>query len=1085
MSIFKSIFGAGVGMAFGTSFGSPIDGLKYGVTAANLLFPTWNSPVQQQDKPVEDLSRKVEAGGMKSGDEVPYIAGSGWFPGYLIKKEYVEVIENTRAKYIKDNEYNALFSLGKSLLGESYYINNDKFEIINDDISGEILIKNKNNKDGERFTKEEFEDARFFIYNKKNNVDIFENDLTDFDWNDNARNVLSKGKDNDKYWFFANNLNQNYKKFREIDINGNTIQEFDTSGGENQEFANKNNNNVFCFDNKLGNYDIYTLYQDGVYYDYYKSIEYDNCFNLYDLIHFDSSDGFQKRNIEQLYLSEDIYEYYTEEEISGTNSISVTYVDNVNTKFNLYLAASYNDDNTVSLLGCFFEPEDSFADLSGTFTNFVELENIDVSDNITDATGIFISDNPDTSSKEPLICLYKVSNDNIQIHKISVIYGLKNNSRQIILTNLDSETFIYDNQLVTEMNGYSSLDFQKFGFYHRDLNENPVLYIEPNYSLSGKYVRVILNRDLMQAKIDDESIQLQREKIKCSDILKKYGELAEFTQFDIDVSEIPDDYYIYGLYHHNQKNINGLVDQCIQYFNLIMYLENGNIFFKPTRLPDDSSKILNLQKKDIAYSDEYSTYNRDVINSLPSNMKMSFFKGGVNNKNKSIVEHYIHSENNSSKQIDTTYIDDELNASKRLFIIAGSLRKSNIKIKIETKIKYFKWSVGDFINYDNLTILITSVEIKKSTIIYEGTFFSKNDIDNEPEIPELPEYSSTDHKIFETPLLIDRDLEYIKIAGYPTTQNLIWEGFEVENKNNLRIGSKNRYSPYGILNYFLDKTESRYYVDDVSKLYIQFPINVLPDEISDDNEGMMNESNLLAVGRTGSEYSRYEIIAYKNLIFEKDISLVGSEVTHKQYIVSGLLRGLYGTEKYMNHGFGDYVFILNQDEYKDRNVRGYTGLLYPSRITDEIKYYVYSTNSELPKNPNYYNINGESKRTKNIAHLSAYRKQKDFHINWIPRERTYAKDWQAIDERYNGSDDERTKNFRIKIKDVSDNIYRTEILSYDGRISEYEYIYTEDMQSDDFFGFPILTFYISIEELGTGELPMELDTYYIENGIRY
>jgi hypothetical protein len=190
------------------------------------------------------------------------------------------------------------------------------------------------------------------------------------------------------------------------------------------------------------------------------------------------------------------------------------------------------------------------------------------------------------------------------------------------------------------------------------------------------------------------------------------------------------------------------------------------------------------------------------------------------------------------------------------------------------------------------------------------------------------------------------------------------------------------------------------------------------------------------------QHGEIENISTTQLMQGKNLALIGEElvqfrsakmIAHNHYILSGFLRGCYGTEhSAYDHKIGEQLILISSE---------LTRVKIPSRyISSTVHYKVVSSGQTEDKEPISYMYKGRSFMPYTVGHISSFiDAENNIHVKWIGRSR--------IEQPLNGY-----------ITDGQDELYEAEITNQDGTIirkflnlkAPY-FCYTKEMQLADHF----------------------------------
>lgn len=355
--------------------------------------------------------------------------------------------------------------------------------------------------------------------------------------------------------------------------------------------------------------------------------------------------------------------------------------------------------------------------------------------------------------------------------------------------------------------------------------------------------------------------------------------------------------------------------QKVYFFDCIE--NNGKISFISNKKSNRNNKAITEVYDDELISEDKSGTKKFITttnlsnNDLPKKLNLIFL-----DKNNDYDTTSVYSERNciDSNKSDIETIPVVLDSEKARNIAEISLYSSWIErttFNFVLPIKYLYLNGSDLIklyaNKNELILKIKNVELENNLVKVEATQFDSTIykyIDNKPLNPNLEiisEVGETYLKILEIPAINQEMLNKICVFLVINGEFLNWNGANVYFSDDYSKTYKTieEARNNSLLGHVINKPENArpYYFDIKNKLKISFHGGV-------DTEKFKNITDLeLYNGENKALYGN-EIIQFKNIALENDGS----------YSVSGLLRGLYGTENEIeNHKTGDIFIILDTD----------------------------------------------------------------------------------------------------------------------------------------------------------------------------
>lgn len=472
------------------------------------------------------------------------------------------------------------------------------------------------------------------------------------------------------------------------------------------------------------------------------------------------------------------------------------------------------------------------------------------------------------------------------------------------------------------------------------------------------------------------------------------------------------------------ENINGIAintDSSLQeILNLLKktyffdFIEsNGKFNFISNSLNTDVTDI-NTDEL-IIQNEKYISLTSTPSSDLPNKVNVNFLD--INNGYDSTIV-YSSRENNLSNKIDTITLPivlDEIKAKRisEIYLYSSWLEKNVFEFILP--IKYIFLEVGDKIRlYKNNTILVLKIVkldilndfvINIKAIQFDNSIYKTNiKSNNENYITQLLEsIGATNLQIFELPALNNEMLNnpylFFTINGIENG----WKGANLyysENSNDYNlIESKNENSIYGILLNEL-KPSRPYYFDLENKINIMFHSGIDENLLNSiDYNSLYNQNNLALLGN--------EIIQFKDISLNEDGT----------YTLKNLLRGLFGTEEYINNHFiGDRFILLKKSELTEYK-------LDISKLQNKLKFKAVSFGNDLlTTDSNEFIVSGKNLKPLKISHLrKIINSDKSITIKWNRIDRGI----QNWNDNIDSILSETEEKYCIKYYDENNNILNT------------------------------------------------------------
>jgi hypothetical protein len=320
--------------------------------------------------------------------------------------------------------------------------------------------------------------------------------------------------------------------------------------------------------------------------------------------------------------------------------------------------------------------------------------------------------------------------------------------------------------------------------------------------------------------------------------------------------------------------------------------------------------------------DELVPFERDGIkrfvtldilggNELPRRVSLVFID---KNNNYDTTSVYVERSSVESNKCDVSTVPIVLDIEKARNVAEISLYSSwmeRMEFSFMLPIKYLYLNCSDLlrlhIGANTHTLKIKSITLENSVLKIHSTRFDGRIYDRprdesaSPDVEIMGEAGATYLKIIETPALVPAMLNKVHVFFAMNGQFINWPGANLYFSDNNRksytaIGETNTNALVGrVIN--LASVSRPYYFDYINRLKVVLHGGIDPDllESSDDFE--------IYSGKNRAIYGN-EIVQFKNIVLSADGS----------YEVSGLLRGLYGTEEEIqNHRNGDRFIILTEN----------------------------------------------------------------------------------------------------------------------------------------------------------------------------
>lgn len=390
----------------------------------------------------------------------------------------------------------------------------------------------------------------------------------------------------------------------------------------------------------------------------------------------------------------------------------------------------------------------------------------------------------------------------------------------------------------------------------------------------------------------------------------------------------------------------------------ILINENDLIFFKI----NGNETTLKIKEKN--------------IDDLPKKYQINFIDKELN-----YDSNFIYSERETDETnniiVDTIPIVLDKNKAKNVVETQLYLEWLNQKeFYFTLPLKYIYLEVGDLIKLQNYNLKIKELDMNEDLTInivanlYDNSIYDSvvNSTDNENDILLQKEVGNTRLNIFELPAInndmLDKSFIFFALNGEKNS----WKGTNLyysENFNNSYkfIDTLIENSTVGYLLNNLKNTKP-YCFDLENTLQIQFHSKINDNSLNNCNEiDLYNGSNIALLGN--------EIIQFKNIVLNNNGT----------YSLSYLLRGLFGTEKYINtHNIGDKLIII------DNNILKHS--IDCNKIYGNNEYKAVSIGNDfLTTEKINYNIIGENLKPLAPCHLKYNIKNNILHLSWLRRDR--------------------------------------------------------------------------------------------------
>lgn len=404
-------------------------------------------------------------------------------------------------------------------------------------------------------------------------------------------------------------------------------------------------------------------------------------------------------------------------------------------------------------------------------------------------------------------------------------------------------------------------------------------------------------------------VKLSEAKNVISQVLKD----ANITTNCINTIDIEDT--INGLALNNCVDIEDVLDILKEVYFFDYIESNGKINFLSNKNTTREKIIINENDLVLFKSNGNETFikiKESSINDLPKKYQINFIDKDLN-----YDSNFIYSERETNETCNTIIdtIPVVLDKNKAKNVVETQLYLEWLKQKEFSFILPFKYiylEVGDIIQLHNYDLKIKELYINEDLTInitanlYDSSIYdnvsNKTDITNNITLQE--DVGNTRLNVFELPAInndmLDKNFIFFTMNGEKNS----WKGANLyysENfDNNYKfIDNSNENSTVGYLLNNL-KTTKPYYFDLENTLQIQFHPKIDINLLNSCSElDLYNGSNLALLGN--------EIIQFKNITLNSDGS----------YSLNHLLRGLFGTEKYINsHKIGDKLIIMNNNILK-------------------------------------------------------------------------------------------------------------------------------------------------------------------------
>ena len=363
------------------------------------------------------------------------------------------------------------------------------------------------------------------------------------------------------------------------------------------------------------------------------------------------------------------------------------------------------------------------------------------------------------------------------------------------------------------------------------------------------------------------------------------------------------------------------------------------------------------------------------INKLPQKYQINFIDKDLN-----YDSNFIYSERETDKTnnviIDTLPVVLDKNKAKnivetQLYIEWLKQKEFNFLLPL----KYIFLEVGDVVKLKNYILKIKEININEDltlnivATIYDSSIYDNTVKNNDNfNIQLKKENGNTKATIFELPALNNEMLDKVCVFFALTGENDSWSGANLYYSENFNSGYKfiDMVSESALVGYVMnDLNDAKpYYFDLENNINIQFSCKINTDLLNNCNvNDIFNGMNFALFGD--------EIIQFKDVILNDSGT----------YSLNYLLRGLFGTEKYINnHKIGEKIVIINSNLLKH--------FMDFSQAYKNNEYKAVSIGNDfLTSEKINYNVSGRNLKPLSPCHLKYKINDNTLTITWLRRDR--------------------------------------------------------------------------------------------------